>query len=248
MIDILNTDVRPELIKRANAGIADKNMEIRVLNTIVDIVGLKKNIRGWKGVGTPAPEKRVWRFISFDPQTDKDKVERREHKRFRDNAQITLPAELEGWFKPEFDDSAWKSGMAPIGTGEFKHPQGLYSIPNVSEWGEGEFLLARTTFAITDADLKHDYYNIAVLAANGYEIYLNGHRIEGYGWYQDNPFYRQIGLAGKALGYLQKGVNTLAVYACAEYPSQMESGNGHIPKRAQIDCFIESLKKEDFDN
>ena len=117
MIDILYADVRPELVRRANAGIGDKNMEIRVLNTIVDITGLRKNIRGWQGVGAPAPDKRAWRFISFDPQTDKDRVERREHKRFRDIAEITLPAELEGWCKPGFDDSAWKSGMAPIGTG-----------------------------------------------------------------------------------------------------------------------------------
>ena len=159
---ILYTDVRPEFIKRANAGIDDKDMEIRVLNTIVDIASLKKNIRGWKAVDDLL-EKRVWRFISFDPQTDKDKVERREHKRFRDNAQITLPAELEGWFRPGFDDSAWKSGMAPIGTGEFKHPQGLGQHPEYLQLGEGEFLLARTTFAITEADLKHDYYNIAVL-------------------------------------------------------------------------------------
>jgi hypothetical protein len=245
LIDILYTDYRAEFIKRAKAGIDDKNMEIRVLDTIVDIAKLKENIRGWQGVGTPAPEKRVWRFVSFDPQTDKDKVDRREHRRFRDNAKITLPAELEGWYQPGFDDSAWKSGTAPIGAGEFKHPQGLYSIPNNSDWGEGEFLLARTTFTITDADLKHDYYNIAVLAANGYEIYLNGHKIEGYGWFQDTPFYRQLRLAGKSLGYLKKGANTLAVYACAEYPSLIWPGTVSIPKRAQMDCFIESLQWED---
>jgi hypothetical protein len=245
LIDILYTNYRAEFIKRNNAGIDNDINDTRVRNTIVDLVKLKRDIRGWQGIGTPAPEKRVWRYVSFDPQTDKDKVDPREHKRFRDSANITLPAELKGWYKPEFDDSAWKSGTAPIGTGEFKHPQGLYSIPNNSDWGAGEFLLARTTFTVTDAELKHDYYNLAVLAPNGYEIYLNGNRIVGWGWFQDNPFYRQIRLEGKALGYLKKGANTLAVYANAEYTGGKPAEAGRIPKRAQMDCFIESLQWKD---
>ena len=88
----------------------------------------------------------------------------------------------------------------------------------------------------------------AVLAANGYEIYLNGTKIDSYIWYQDTPYYRPIPLEGNARGCLKKGVNTLAVYANAEYPSKMDPhpGIGSIPKRAQMDCVIESLKKVDF--
>ena len=40
-----------------------------------------------------------------------------EKKRYR---QLSLPENLQGWYKPEFDASGWQSGQAPIGKGTWK--------------------------------------------------------------------------------------------------------------------------------
>ena len=39
-------------------------------------------------------------------------------KRFRD---VALPAGMEKWYTPAFDDGTWSRGKAPIGTGTWKH-------------------------------------------------------------------------------------------------------------------------------
>ena len=74
---------------------------------------------------------------------------------------ITLPAGMENWYMPDFDDSKWTEGKAPIGKGVWKH-SGITLDKFPSTWGEGEFLLMRTTFE-TD-DLNCESYRIAILA------------------------------------------------------------------------------------
>lgn len=44
-----------------------------------------------------------------------------------------------------------------------------------STWGQGEFLLMRTTFEVED--LSYDSYRLAVLVRQGFHVYLNGKRI-----------------------------------------------------------------------
>jgi len=63
----------------------------------------------WKPVGKPLPEEQIWRFATIDATEKKDQMEKRD-RRFRD---ITLPAGMEKWFMPDFDDSQWTSGKAP---------------------------------------------------------------------------------------------------------------------------------------
>jgi alpha-galactosidase len=187
----------------------------------------------WKLVGRPLPEERTWRFMSVDPTEDKDKLEKYDSRRFRD---IKLPAEVENWYKPEFDDSQWMKGNAPIGKGIWKH-SGVNLDKHPSAWGNGEFLLMRTTFEVDD--LNFESYRIAILARQGFHVYLNGHKIHTYIWWADNPRYRSIILGKEQIQYLNKGRNVLAVYANDQYDLNSPDHYG------AIDARIEGITKAD---
>ena len=165
----------------------------------------------WKPIGKPLPEERIWRFVTIDATEKKDKLEKYDDRRFRD---ITLPAGMENWYMPDFDDSKWTEGKAPIGKGVWKH-SGITLDKFPSTWGKGEFLLMRTTFEVED--LNYDSYRIAILARQGFHVYLNGQKIHTYIWWQDKPQYGSIVLEKEQIKHLKKGKNVLAVYANDQY-------------------------------
>lgn len=150
----------------------------------------------WKPVGNPLPEERTWRFMAIDFTEKKDKLEKYDARRFRD---ITLPAGMKNWYIPDFDDSQWTEGKGPIGKGVWKH-SGITLDKFPSKWGDGEFLLMRTTFEVED--LNCDSYRIAILARQGFHVYLNGQKIHTYIWWMDNPYYRSIVLGKEEIKYL----------------------------------------------
>jgi hypothetical protein len=187
----------------------------------------------WKPVGKPLPEDRIWHFTTINPTEQKDQLREYTDRRFRD---ITLPAGMENWFMPEFDDSKWTQGKAPIGKGVWNH-SGIIMDKFPSKWGDGEFLLMRTTFEVEDLDF--DSYRIANFARQGFHVYLNGHKIHTYIWWQDKPVYGSIVLEKEKVQYLKKGRNVLAVYANDQYDQ-------NSPERyAAIDMRIEGITKAD---
>ena len=189
---------------------------------------------GWEPIGKPAPQERTWRYISVDPQNEKDILEKKEKKRYRE---ITLPEELKNWYKPGFDDSGWNSGKAPIGKGTWKHRTiGNAEVKYNSEWGDGEFILMRTEFNVDDLD--YEAYRISVLARQGFQVYLNGQKIHTYIWWKDEPFYRPIELEERFTRHIKEGTNVLAVYANAEYDRRTEAPFG------AIDIAIEGITKD----
>ena len=187
----------------------------------------------WKPVGKPLPDERNWRFATVDATEKKDKLEKYIDRRFRD---ITLPAGMEKWYMPDFDDSKWTEGKAPIGKGVWKH-NGVTLDKFPSAWGEGEFLLMRTTFEVED--LNYESYRIAILARQGFHVYLNGHKIHTYIWWQDSPRYGSIVLKQEQIKHLKKGKNVLAVYANDQYDLKSPS------RYAGIDLRIEGITKTD---
>ncbi len=189
----------------------------------------------WKPVGKPLPEERTWRFATIDPTKKKDKLEKYDDRRFRD---ITLPAGMENWYMPDFDDSKWTEGKAPIGKGVWKH-SGITLDKFPSTWGNGEFLLMRTTFEVED--LNCDSYRIAVLARQGFHVYLNGQKIHTYIWWQDKPQYGSIVLGKEQIKFLNKGKNVLAAYANDQYD------NNSPEHYAAMDVRIEGITKVDQD-
>jgi alpha-galactosidase len=186
----------------------------------------------WKPIGKPLPEERIWRFMSIDP-TQKDKLEKYDSRRFRD---ISLPSGIEDWYKPDFDVREWMEGKAPIGKGVWKH-SGINLDKYPSAWGNGEFLLMRTTIEVDE--LSYDAYRIAILARQGFHVYLNGHKIHTYIWWADNPRYRSILLEKEQIQYLKKGTNVLAIYANDQYDQNSPDHYG------AIDARIEGVTKAD---
>ena len=187
----------------------------------------------WKPVGTPLPEERIWRFATVDATEKKDKLEKYDGRRFRD---ITLPAGMENWQMPDFDDSKWTSGKAPIGKGVWKH-SGITLDKFPSTWGTGEFLLMRSTFEVED--LNCDSYRIAILARQGFHVYLNGQKIHTYIRWADKPQYGSLVLKAEQIKHLKKGENVLAVYANDQY--DLNSPEHY----AAIDVRIEGITKAD---
>jgi hypothetical protein len=227
LIDILATVYRQECVRRMNAG---ERGNQALLTTTIELTRLKNPAAGWKPVGTPPRAEQVWRFTSFDPLTEKDRLHPREGRRFRD---IELPAELKGWQEPGYDDSAWHQGAAPIGIG--KCEAGGISFANRSEWGQGEFIVMRTTFEVEALDF--DIYRLSILARQGYRVFLNGHEITAYGWWQTMPCYASWALgAGQ---HLKIGRNVLAAYGNVEYDQKTQEPRG------QMDLCIEGLRMAD---
>ena len=187
----------------------------------------------WRPIGNTPPEQQIWRFMTVDATEAKDKLDTYDARRFRD---ITLPAGMENWYQPDFDDSQWEAGKAPIGKGVWNH-SGIELDEFPSAWGEGEFLLMRTTFEVDE--LNYDSYRIAVLARQGFHVYLNGEKIHTYIWWQDKPQYRSIVLDEEQIRHLRKGKNVLAVYANDQY--DLESPEHY----AAIDVRIEGITQAD---
>lgn len=224
---VLLQTYRPELLKRLRA---EKDGKPQLLNSIIDLTKLANPKAGWKPIGKVPPAERTWKFKSFDATEEKDQLPTRERRRFRD---FTLPDDLKDWFKPGYDDSKWTSGRAPIGIGTFKSGDDFF--PNRSEWGKGEFIVMRTTFEIDALDF--DSYRVSILCPQGFRIYLNGHEIAAYGWWQDKPHYAPWD--SSASQNLKTGTNTIAVYSNIAYDDSTKAPYG------QVDCVIEGLKLSD---
>ncbi|MFO7820447.1 MAG: DUF6288 domain-containing protein [Lentisphaeria bacterium] len=234
LADILYHDYLPELQERLKT---EGGTNLALIDTVLALKRLKEEVKGWQVLGSPAPAERTWRFVSVDPTKEDEKMRRQDRKRFRD---ITLPDDLEDWYKPGFDASNWNSGHAPIGKGEIKKDGEEYRIR--SPWGKGEFLLARTTFKIDNLD--YDLYRLNILHNQGFRIYLNGEPVSTYIWWS-NPRHWKRNLTDKQAGLLKKGTNTLAVYANVEYPSAMKPHRWDQKELGRIDCWIEALRKRE---
>ncbi len=237
---------RPELIRRFNT--IDEGTLSRYLDMIVVLTRLGKETAGWQDIGVPGRADRVWRYRSFDPQKEEEKLDPRigPPNRLR---KVTLPAGMDGWFRPGFDDRSWTSGRTPIGVGVYTaHGHGRawtptpdHSFENNAAWGDGEFLAMRTTFDVADTDF--DYYRIKILADQGYDIYLNGEKIHSFSWFQHVPNYRSILLRGKEAANLTVGANTLAVYGNVRY--ERNKSTGEFQPVGQLDIYLEGLRKKD---
>ena len=187
----------------------------------------------WKPAGKPLPAERNWRFVAVDATEKKDMIGEYTERRFRD---ITLPSGMENWSMPDFDDSKWTEGKAPTGKGVWKH-NGITLDNFPSKWGEGEFLLMRTTFEIEDPNFEK--YRIAILARQGFHVYLNVHKLHTYIWWQDHARYGSIVLDAEQVKHLKKGKNVLAAYSNDQYDP------GSPEHYAGIDVRIEGITKTD---
>jgi len=226
---------RPEASTRLKAG-GGKDMQ--TIDAVLGLIQLRDENAGWKPIGSPPFEERIWQFTSFEPTAETDILPKYEGRRYRE---VGLPSKMEGWFKPEFDASKWKSGKAPIGKGAHpRHPKPPF--PYFSDWGEGEILLARTTFELDAVD--YDMYRLRTMCSNGFIVYLNGQKIRTYTWWMEPDAYAKWPMGPKEAALLKKGTNTLAVYGIATYPSAIKP-NWKQKVFGEADGYIEGLRTED---
>jgi beta-galactosidase/beta-glucuronidase len=106
-----------------------------------------------------------------------------------------------GWFKPDFDDSAWKKGPAGFGT-EGTPGAVVRTVWNTSDiWIRREFTMPKGKFKNLHLNLHHDedaeMYINGVLAAT-----LTGYLIE----------YEEFPITAKALAAIKPGKNYFAVH------------------------------------
>ncbi len=246
--DLLYNAYRPELVARyESARTREKN---RLLNMILDLTALKQEGAGWQEVGSPPHAERGWRYRSFEPFVESEKMHPRIGAPQRALRELTLPDDMEGWNRVAFDDSAWEQGKAPIGKGVFK-PIGKASrsaedrdfhYPNRSEWGEGEFLFMRTTFELNEEEVNKAYYRLRILSPQGYAIYLNGRRIHTYAWFDGMPRYSEVLLGPDNNKVFRKGGNVLAARGNLRYD---EVSQGQYDEIGQMDIYLEALDKKD---
>ena len=239
---VLSEAFLPELIKRYNAtkDLGDGTL----IDMIIDLTRLKKQVAGWQAVGAPAPAERVWHYRAFDPLTEKDQLHPREDKRLRE---VELPPSLANWQDPGFDVSQWQRGRAPVGVGDYKAWKYGFmwtatpdrTIANNSAWGAGEFLMMRTNFEVQDLD--HDCYRISILANQGYHVFLNGQKIHTFPYFAFFPKYDRIMLDKNDARHLKKGSNTLAVFSCVRYEQDPKADQQYHPI-GQMDLFVEGLR------
>lgn len=248
LTELLLETYRPELIRRCAEPEA-VNMEMLILLSELAVLG--GDAKGWQPLAASDPAEQEWRFHSFDVIKESEKLGMRAagwHRlRF-----VTLPEGLDKWFEPEFNDAKWDKGKAPIGVGRFTaHGHGQFgridkprgfAYENRSDWGEKEFLLARSTFTVDDTDF--DYFRLRALAEHRMHVWLNGERIFTSRGGASFPIYQTILLdANTVKKALKKGKNTIAVYAVVRY-EQDRGGDGFHPI-GQLDLWLEGLKKTD---
>jgi hypothetical protein len=231
---VLYERYRPEISKRLKAG---KGGDLRAIDALLGIIQFRDADAGWKILGTPSQQERTWHYLSFEPTAEKDILPRREGRRYR---QVALPAGMESWFKPEFDASAWQSGKAPIGKGG--HPPAPKNLVHRSPWGDGEILLARTTFELDSTD--YDLYRLRTICTQGFDVYLNGKKIQSYSWWADPKDNRKWPMSSKESALLKTGTNTLAVTTTLVYPSSQKP-HWKDEVFGHLNCYIEGLRKED---
>jgi hypothetical protein len=220
---------RDGMIKEMKAGTMNPNL----MDTLIEFTKLKNPNIGWQRIGTPTSENRVWSYTTVKP-VGKDILHPSEGKRHR---QITLPEELKDWYKPDFDDSKWNKGKAPIGVGVFTKKRSKTFIENKSKWGDGEYILMRTTFELDSTDF--DKYRLRALAKMGFTIYVNGQRIFNYVWFEFSPFYKKYEISGGHNKVFRKGTNTLAIYAGIGFDQE------NFKPIGQIDLYIEGFDTSD---
>jgi len=112
----------------------------------------------------------------------------------------TLAKPAEGWFKPDFDDSSWKSG--PGGFGTVGTPGAVVrTVWNTDAiWLRRQISLPEGPFTQLHLQIHHD---------EDVEVYLNGMlaaRLTGY-----TTGYKEVPISEEARKALRSGVNVLAV-------------------------------------
>ena len=184
---------------------------------------------GWQLLGSTPAGKQTWWHTSFEPES---KPRKEEKNRYR---QIDLPDHLTGWYKPEYDPAKhdWTReqemtvyGVTPKAYGVSREWFAKY-LPEA-----GEVVFVRKTFEIDDLDFE--MMRLTVYSRQGYDVYLNGHKIVNNSARSRNWVGRQRYFNDKMKQHLKVGRNVIAVRSFLQYFRGRGGG---------VDVFVEKLEK-----
>jgi hypothetical protein len=199
------------------------------LNRLVDIDRLAGRSEGWRVLGqTPTGEQQTWR-TSHDPD---DKPHVSLVNRFRD---IELPERLAGWYEPDYSPAhhGWQldeERFTDLTTPDWRRPSDRWFNEVLPE--AGEVLLIRKTFEL--ADLDDAVLRATVYSLQGFDVYLNGHRIiTNRTHVRGFPARRHL-VPEQARQHLRVGTNVIAVRSFIQYTPN---------KNGCLDVFIEALRE-----
>ena len=250
LIELLDTAYRERLIEMLNDPTTDKRFRPNLIESLADIGKLRDDSRGWQPIATPVDKDGKWSYHTFNTNSQKN-IGWSNSFTGQDFMNAKVPAGMENWYAPEFDDSKWQSGKPPIGKGRFEgavkigggmRPIG-YNFTNNTAWNdEHEFLMMRAHFDLDPGKLDYGLYRIGVLSAHCYKVFINGKQVAARS--MDEIFPRFVGDHvdnWKTLN-LKPGRNTIAVLS-----------NHYLHKRAknayaQTDVRLEGLAASELDS
>ncbi|WP_161889099.1 glutaminase family protein [Pontibacter russatus] len=159
------------------------------------------NTKHWTGtdhslIGMVKVDGNVYRILGEETKSYKTVVAASDEEAYKFSYTEAAPAA--GWMNPKFDDSSWKSGVAPFG-----HDKG----PVRTAW-RSEDIWARRTFAL--GEVNFDKLYLKLNHDDNVEVYLNGEEIYRHkGWIDK---FQYIPLQEAARQKLKKGQNVLAFH------------------------------------
>lgn len=189
----------------------ESGREVNTMNKLLQIDQMAGLPVGWQLLGNHEDGTQVWWVASYEPA---DRLPDNVMERYRS---VDLPAHLQGWNQFDYDPAAhgWIRKTEAIGeTAPLRYDQS-------ERWTDellpdaGEVLLVRKSFELEDLDAV--MYRVIAYTRQGFEIYLNGHRISevrgrSRTW---QPRITNFNDAMKA--HLREGTNVLAARSFLQY-------------------------------
>jgi hypothetical protein len=229
--EILLKNYRPSVIGDDPATLlADmkSGKAIAPMNKLLAIDSMAGVAGGWQLLGNNASGEQEWWFTSFDP---KEKPQDGEENRYR---KIELPDTLANWYAPDYDPArnGWQMDKGKTFEGSapefYNQPQSWLKnhLPNA-----GEVVFVRKTFELDDIDQA--MFRVTVYARQGYDVYLNGHRIGGNAGRSKSWAARQHYLDDEMRKHLKPGKNVIAATSFLQY-FRGKVGGVHV--------YVEALK------
>lgn len=151
----------------------------------------------------PVPAKLDWETLVASSKDTPQEWKYCEWGEARDEADIPPPRQTSaapaGCYRDGFDDSAWKTGVAPFGDRRRRGtPQ------------EKDMIVLRKRFSVESTDYAQ--LGVVMKSTPGMKVYLNGLRVLEVAGRPSAP-YELVVLRGNAVGLLRRGGNVIAVFA-----------------------------------